>query len=131
MNKTTLAIACLATFVATGCAGTEEYEVSGQVTSVEAVSGPITVEFFEEADDERTSIKKITLETPGEFSETLEASSDASLVALALVDSDGDGVCSDGELWAEQVIDPSEEGATMDFDLELASTACPDAQPAE
>jgi len=128
MNTTKIIVAAFAMGMLYGCAGTEEYEVTGEVASAQAVSGPITLRFFEleAADDaERVSLAETQLDAPGTFTETVEATSGASIIVSALVDSDGDGACSEGELWAEQTLEPDAEGLLPAAQLTLAGVACP------
>jgi hypothetical protein len=128
MNTTKIIVAAFAMASLYGCAGTEEYEVTGEVASAQTVSGPIALQFFEleDVDDAaRVSIKESQLDAPGTFSETVEATSGASIIVSALVDDDGDGACSEGELWAEQALEPDDDGVFPAAQLTLTNAACP------
>ncbi len=111
------------------CSNAEEFAVKGEVSSTESVSGPITVEFFEvdetDADAERESIYTITLESLGAIAETIDADPERTLVVQALVDADGNGACTEGELWGETVLVKNDDGTIADFVVALAKSACP------
>ena len=115
--------------LAAGCAATEEYEVTGEVSSAQSVSGPITLEFFEvdpdDPDAERVSLKEVTLDALGAFTETIEVTEDYKIIAYAIEDQDGDGACTEGELWAEAEAEPNEDGTIDPITLALQGTACP------
>jgi hypothetical protein len=131
MNTSKLGLVLVATLACTAvaCGDTQEYEIAGEVTAPAAVSGPITLEFFEldgEGEEaERVSIKTVEIATAGSFSELVEAEADATLLAFALADSDGDGACTEGEAWAEAEITPKEDGTVDTVSLTLAASACP------
>lgn len=130
MNTLKLGIGSLVSVAAlvAGCAGAEEYEVTGEVSSAQTVSGPISLEFFEVAGDAATapeSVLKVELAQLGKFSETVEVSADSKIMARALVDADGNGSCTEGELWAETTVQPKDDGTVAPLTLALAATACP------
>jgi hypothetical protein len=111
------------------CGDTQEYEISGEVSAPATVGGPIALEFFElegEGEEaERVSVKTVELSALGAFSEVVEAEADATLIAFALADTDGDGQCTEGELWAETEITPNEDGTVDAITLALAADSCP------
>ena len=107
-----------------GCSGTEEVEIKGETKSSEAVSGKITIEFFDVVDDEETSLEKLTLDALGPFEQTVEAEGDRIRV-FALADANGDGACSEGEAWAEAEARVLEDGTADPVTLELQAKACP------
>jgi hypothetical protein len=111
-----------------GCTATQEVEVTGEITSAQAVAGPIALEFFEVAPDdeeaERESVLQVELEGLGEFAETVEIAEDANIVIVALEDADGDGACTDGELWAEAELTPNDDGTVDAGSLELTAAPC-------
>jgi hypothetical protein len=118
----------LAAALLAGCESTEEYEVTGEVSSTQAVSGPISLEFFEvDADDAsvRESIKAVELSALGPIAETIEATADAKIVAVALVDADGNGACTEGELWDEAEMTRKADGTLEPLALDLTADPCP------
>jgi hypothetical protein len=109
---------------AQGCSSTQEVEITGEVKAA-AVSGPISIEFFEVAASEEetgASIKKIELTQPGQFSEKLEIEGDEVRV-FALADADKDGACTEGEAWAEALAPVKEDGSVDPVSLELVVAA--------
>ncbi|MBI4704465.1 MAG: hypothetical protein HY744_25460 [Deltaproteobacteria bacterium] len=129
MKTQALALASLFVLVmAAGCSTARELEVTGEVTSAQAIAHPITLEFFEVQKDapdaERVSVKKVELAKAGAFTETIEASEDV-IIAHALVDADGDGACTAGELWAEAQQEAKEDGTLAAFQLALEAKPCP------
>ena len=128
MNRSKLAlISLLPLTLLVACSG-REVEVTGQISAASTVSGPISLEFFEMekgvADAERVSIKTVELEALGEFNETITVAEDV-LIVHALVDADGDGKCTAGELWGEAKQEAKEDGTFDAFAVTLAATACP------
>lgn len=120
---------------APGCDSTQEVEVSGEATAAATVTGPISIEFFEvasaddDAADAPVSIKKIEIEKPGPFKETLEVEGDTIRI-FALADSDKNGACSEGEAWAEVEAPIAEDGTLAKVALALTAVACPAAPAA-
>lgn len=127
MKTTTLALISLCALFA-GCESTEEYEVTGQVTSAATVAGPISLEFFEVEDTDRVSIKAVELAQLGPFTETIEAGAESKIVALAIVDTDKDGKCTAGELWDEADVVRNADGTLAPLSLTLTNAACPAAK---
>jgi hypothetical protein len=127
MNKMLLGSALVLGFAlaCTGCAS-REVTVTGETKSAATVSGPITLEFFEipsEEGEEATSISKVTLDKLGAFTQTIEIDGDKVRI-LALDDTDKNGACAQGELWAQvdaEVKDDKVEGVTLD----LKAASCP------
>jgi len=111
-----------------GCAGTDQYEITGEVSSAQNVSGPISLEFFEidpaDTAAERQSVHQSELQALGSFTETVEVTSGDHIIVVALVDADGDGACTDGELWAETELTPKDDGTVDAVSLELSASPC-------
>ncbi|HZO13961.1 MAG TPA: hypothetical protein VFB62_11905 [Polyangiaceae bacterium] len=131
MKSLTLLSLLSAGLMLVACGSTEEYEVTGEVSSAQTVSGAITLEFFEvDANDAaaRESIKSVELSAVGAFTETIEASPDAKLVAVALVDADSDGACTEGELWDEADLVRKTDGTLEALALALTADPCPATQ---
>ncbi len=124
------AIALSTAALLAACSDAQEYEVTGEVTSAQALAGKVSLEFFEvgqEADAERESIKKVELDKLGGFTETVELSPESKLIIVAIDDADGDGKCSAGEQWAEaEVSELAEDGTAPDaVSLALKANDCP------
>jgi hypothetical protein len=113
-----------------GCGASRDVEVSGEVSApaTVGVQGAVLIEFFDLTPDgdafERTSVHNITLESIGAFDETISVEGDKILVR-AINDSDGDGACSAGELWAEAEADVAEDDTVTGVSLQLAAQPCP------
>ncbi len=111
-----------------GCSDTQEYEITGEISSAQAVAGPISLEFFEVVPDDeeaaRESVLKVELDDLGPFTETVEVAGDSTIVVLALEDTDGDGACSAGELWAEAEITPNDDDTVDAVNLQLTAAPC-------
>lgn len=128
MKSLTLLSLLSAALLVAGCESTEEYEVTGEVSSAQTVSGAISLEFFEvDANDAaaRESIKSVELTAVGAFTETIEASPDAKIIAVALVDADGNGACTEGELWDEADLVRKTDGTLEALALALTADPCP------
>jgi hypothetical protein len=86
------------------CSESRNVDVSGVVDAPadESVTGPITVDFGEVTDGgtRPKPVLSLKLDAPSGFTETVNVSGDK-LHVSALVDENGDGRCTDGELWAE------------------------------
>jgi uncharacterized protein (DUF2141 family) len=110
------------------CSDAREVEVTGEISAAQGVAGPVSLEFFEQEkgveDAERVSIKKVELAELGAFAETIEISEDL-LIVVALQDANGDGLCTDGELWAEVQQEAADDGTFLPLSIVLAATACP------
>ncbi|MBW2525885.1 MAG: hypothetical protein JRI23_17010 [Deltaproteobacteria bacterium] len=117
--------------LAIGCSTARDVEVTGEVTAAQAVSGPITLSFFEIDEDaeeaERLLIQTSELAELGAFSETVEVAEEI-VVVVALADADGDGQCSPGELWGEAEQKVKEDDTVDAFALELRADPCPAAE---
>lgn len=118
-----------------GCSNAEPVDVAGELTSSESISSPIVVEFFEvdsaDAEAERESVHQITVDALGPIAETVEADPELTLIAFGLVDSDGDGACTEGEIWGETELTRNDDGTIADFVLDLKAQACPAEAEAE
>jgi hypothetical protein len=120
-------VACGA--LVTGCSNAEPFDVTGEISSAETVSSPITLEFFEvDATDPaatRESIHVVTVSALGAVSETVEADPALTVVAQALVDTDDDGACTEGELWGETELVKKADGTFEPFVVDIKAQACP------
>jgi len=121
-----------AAFVAVGCGSARDVAVSGETTAPAAVTGSISIQFFDTIDDEAALavLKEVTLDAAGPFSETIEVEGDAVRI-LALIDEDGDGQCTEGEAWAQVEAEVSEEDTIESVQLVLEVAACPTLPAAE
>jgi hypothetical protein len=128
MNRSKLALISLLPLTLLAACSGREVEVTGQVSAATTVAGPISLEFFEMqkgvADAERVSIKQVELTALGEFTETLNVAEDV-LIVHALVDTNGDGKCTAGELWGEVQQEANSEGTFAAFAITLAADPCP------
>jgi hypothetical protein len=122
-------VSFIATAALAGCSDAEEFEVAGEVTAAQAVAGPISLEFFEldgsDTEAERESVLQVELAELGAFTQMVEVSPDNTIIAHALVDDDGDGACSAGELWAEAEVTPNDDGTVDAIALALTAGPCP------
>lgn len=131
MNSAKMMVASLiaGSMMMVGCSNAEPVDVSGELTSTETIASPILVDFFEvdstDASAERESVLQVTVDKLGPIAETVEADPELSLIAHALVDADGDGACTEGEIWGETELTRNEDGTIAPFVLNLASQACP------
>jgi hypothetical protein len=119
-------LASVAALGLAGCAADREVEVTGSVTSAESVSAPITLDFLDvvEGEDAPTSVLTAKLDALGAFTQTVSVSGDKVRVR-AVVDNDGDGVCSAGELWAEADATIKDDDTVDPVALALGHTPCP------
>jgi hypothetical protein len=117
--------------LAVGCTGSREVEVAGEVSAPATVSvnGDITLDFLDViADDEEPkSVHTATLESLGEFEETVELEGDTVRVR-AINDLDGDGACTDGEAWGEADAAINDDDTVDAIKLELSNDPCPVAE---
>ncbi len=126
MTKLTLVPFLIAAF-ATGCAATDAYDVTGEVTSSATVAGPITLQFYGvNADNTREEADSVEVDALGSFSASIEVAEGSTKVAvMALEDSDNDGACTEGELWGEQEVTPEADGTLPALALVLTAETCP------
>ena len=119
-------LASVAAFALVGCGSDRDVEVSGSVAASEAVSAPITLDFLDIVDDAETpkSVLVAKLDALGEFKQTVSVTGDKVRVR-AIVDNDGDGACSAGELWAEADAAIKDDDTVDPVALTLGHTACP------
>jgi hypothetical protein len=130
MSKYTLFIVPALSLVSfLGCSSSEEYEVTGQLNGPQSVTGPISVSFYEvdksDTSAERSLIKEVEIAKLGAFNEKIDVADGNKVVVMALVDADADDKCTEGELWAEDEVEPTEDGKLPAVSLTLAATACP------
>lgn len=107
-----------------GCGGAREIEVEGEVAAPASVTGPISVEFFDVADDEEISVLSIEVAEAGAFKQTVEVEGDAIRI-FALADADADGACTEGEAWGEIEAAVSDDDTVAPVAIELALEPCP------
>jgi hypothetical protein len=124
-------LVCAALAVAglvTACSGSRDVEVTGSVNAPagESVSSPIALDFLDVVNDTDTpkSVLTATLDAPGDFTQTVSVSGDKVRVR-ALVDTNGDGSCSAGELWAETDATIGSDDKVDPVSLTLARSDCP------
>jgi hypothetical protein len=132
MRLAKLVSCALVALVWTGCSSTETYDVTGDVTAAQQVSGPIVLEFFaldgSDSAAERESVLKVELSALGPYDQQVDVTPGFKIIARAIADADGDGKCTAGELWDEgEVLAPEEPetGAKQKIDLALAAQPCP------
>jgi hypothetical protein len=117
--------------LAVGCTGSRDVEVAGEVSAPSTVSvdGPITLDFFDviAEGEEPKSVHTATLDSLGEFKETVELEGDTVRVR-AINDRDGDGACTDGEAWGETDAAISDDDKVEAIKLELSNDPCPMAE---
>ena len=110
-----LALAALALIA--GCGASRDVEVTGQVDAPATAKGDIVVEFFDGMDS-------LKLAGPSAVVEKVPLEGDT-LRVRAVLDADGDGKCSAGELWDEVTKKVDDDDKVDDLVLTLESGACP------
>jgi len=115
---------------AVACVGGRDVEVSGKVTAPEGVTvgDALIVDFIdtlpEGSVDETPSRHRRMLHAVGAFKETVRLEADQ--VALwGLDDRDGDGHCTQGELWGRVPVAPIENNRATGVTLTLLAQPCP------
>ena len=120
-----MVLASAATFA---CASDRDVEVTGSVAAPagQAVSGPITLSFLDVVSSDETpkSVAETKLDAVGEFKQTVTVEGDTVRVR-AVVDTDGNGACSPGELWAESDAAIGDDDSVAPVNLTLGTAACP------
>ncbi|MFO0567312.1 MAG: hypothetical protein U0263_16765 [Polyangiaceae bacterium] len=116
-----LALAALALIA--GCGASRDVEVTGQVDAPATAKGDIVVEFFDGM-DATESAHSLKLAGPSAFVEKVPLEGDT-LRVRAVLDADGDGKCSAGELWDEVAKKVDDDDKVDDLVLTLESGACP------
>jgi len=118
----------LASTMAVACSSGRDVEVTGSVAAPAGVapSGPITLSFLDVVGDDDTpeSVAETKLDTVGEFKQTVTVEGDTVRVR-AIVDSDGNGACTAGELWAESDAAVKDDDTVAPVTLTLGTTPCP------
>lgn len=118
----------IAGLLATACSGSRDVEVTGSVSAPagESLSSPITLDFLDVVNDSDApkSVATATLDKPGDFAHTVSVSGDKVRVR-AIVDSNGDGSCSAGELWAETDAAIANDDKVDPVSLTLTRGDCP------
>lgn len=111
-----------------GCASDREVDVTGSVSApaTGTVSGPITLEFSDviDAEEQPKSVLTTPLDKPGDFRQTVSIEGDTVRVR-AVVDTNGDGVCSAGELWTEADAAIKDDDTVDPIALTLGHEPCP------
>jgi hypothetical protein len=122
-------MALIAALSAAGCSSARDVEVTGEVTAATSVQGKILVEFYDidgEGEDlELTNVHTAELAQPGTFTEKVSLEGERVLVR-AIADADADGLCGEGEAWAELEVPVEEDAASVT--LALSVQACPAAE---
>lgn len=112
--------------LAAGCSSARDVEVTGEVSAPASagVSGKILLDFLDISDaDAPESVHTQTLDALGAFTATASLEGDEVRIR-AIDDDDGNGVCSNGEAWAE--VDAAiTDDKVADVKLELTNAPCP------
>ena len=120
-----MAVASAATFA---CASGRDVEVTGSVAAPvgQEVAGPITLSFLDvvASDETPKSVAETKLDAVGEFKQTVSVEGDTVRVR-AVVDKNGDGACSTGELWAESDAAIKDDDTVAPLTLTLGTAPCP------
>jgi hypothetical protein len=119
----TSAVSALALAAVIGCGSSRDVEVEGEVMLPRDVSGPLRVEFYEGAGDERELVYSTVLDDGGPFTETVPLEGDEFYV-LAVVDRDNNEACTDGEPWGEVEATVEDDKASVSLAI-AARAACP------
>jgi hypothetical protein len=122
-NIRMLGLSLVSALALVGCGSSRDVEVTGEVSAPATAQGEIVVEFFDIVDSENTSVHSVTLATPGAFSEKISLEGDKLLVR-AVADADGDGKCTQGELWDEIEAEIASDD-TASATLSLQAGDCP------
>jgi hypothetical protein len=113
---------------AVACSSGRDVEVTGSVAAPagQALQGPIMLSFLDvvSADETPESVAEIKLDTVGEFKQTVSVEGDTVRVR-ALSDSDGNGACTAGELWAESDATIQDDDTVAPVTLTLGTKPCP------
>jgi hypothetical protein len=119
-------LASVAALGLVGCGSDREVEVTGNVTASETVSAPITLDFLDvvEGEEAPKSVLTAKLDALGAFTQKVNVEGEKVRVR-AVVDNDGDGVCSAGELWAEADAAIKEDDTVDPVALALGHAPCP------
>jgi hypothetical protein len=122
------ALSALGALGLVGCGSDREVAVTGSVSAPASttVSGPILLEFSDVVDAEAQPKSVLTsrLDALGSFTETVSVEGDKVRVR-AVVDTDGDGACSAGELWAESDATIKDDDTVDPVTLTLGHEPCP------
>lgn len=113
--------------IVTGCTGSRDVAVTGEVSApaTTSVDGEISLDFLDvRGNDEVVSVHTATLDAPGAFEETVELEGD-SVRVRALNDANGNGTCDDGEAWAEVEASIADDDTAPPVELVLKNDACP------
>jgi microcompartment protein CcmK/EutM len=115
-----------------GCSNAKEYSIEGEVKANTAVDGKIAMEFFQvetvDGKANRESVHKVTLDKIGAFKEKVDLTPGSKALVRAIADKDGNGACTEGELWGEATLEKLEEGKPNLITVTLAAQACPKAE---
>jgi hypothetical protein len=127
-EKVRSVVMVIASAVMFACASDRDVEVTGSVAAPagQAVSGPITLSFLDvvATDEAPKSVAEMKLDTVGEFKQTVTVEGDTVRVR-AVVDTNGDGACSPGELWAESDAAIKDDDTVAPVTLTLGTAPCP------
>jgi hypothetical protein len=118
----------LAAALAMACSSGRDVEVTGSVAAPagQSVSGPITVSFLDviSSDEAPKSVAETKLDAVGDFKQTVSVEGDTVRVR-AVVDTDGNGACTAGELWAEADAAIQDDDTVAPVTLTLGNAPCP------
>ena len=110
--------------LASGCSSSRDIEVSGSVSSGEALQHDVSLTFYD-VDNDGEEVHSTTLSAAGPYKETVAIAGNK-LRIVALEDANNDGECSSGERWGETTVDvPEEDEKVEQADVALSNAACP------
>jgi hypothetical protein len=122
------ALIAAAGFSALACSGSRDVDVTGSVSAPAGtqLTAPISLDFRDIVNDSDPpkSVLTTKLDAPGDFEQTVSVAGDKVRV-FALVDANGDGACSAGELWAETDAPIGSDDKVEPVSLALAQGTCP------
>ncbi|MCC6647579.1 MAG: hypothetical protein IT374_18665 [Polyangiaceae bacterium] len=111
---------------ATGCSSARDVEVTGTAAPAPGLStkGAVIVEVFDLADAEDPKLVGTTKpDAAGKFGSKFTVEGDT-LRLRAIDDADGNGGCTDGELWGAVEVKVTDD-AVKDATVELRALPCP------
>lgn len=118
--------------IVAGCSSARDVAVTGTVSADAAVAGPVRLEFYEHenaSSDATTAtdlkfVDAVSLDSPAKFSHTVPIEGDKMHV-VAIIDTDKDGKCTDGEAWGEsEVAIQKDDTASVSITV-TAAAKCP------
>jgi hypothetical protein len=111
-----------------GCSSSREVQVTGNVTAAQGVtSGKVLLDFYdvqgEGSDLKLTSVGTANLDTVGPFTQKVNLEGE-NVVVRAIIDTNGDAQCNDGEAWGEQKVAITDDKADAAIEITTQAT-CP------